>query len=62
MKIGDFVRSKRIACYGLVTAIGTSGKYARVLWQGLACNITWEFVDDLVSGVENELITMRPGQ
>ena len=64
MKVGDFVRSKANDHYGLILETGgdTCVRTARVLWQGIACNITWEFSDDLVSGVENELISMRPGQ
>jgi len=64
MKVGDFVRSKANDHYGLILEVRKHGVVtdARVLWQGIACNITWEFSDDLVSGVENELISMRPGQ
>lgn len=62
MKVGDFVRSKANDHYGLVTAVGANGVHTRVLWQGIACSTTWEFSEDLVSGVENELISMRPGQ
>jgi len=61
VKVGDFVRSKANDHYGLVTKLGDS-RWACVLWQGIACNTTWERVEDLVSGVENELTSMRPGQ
>jgi len=64
VKVGDFVRSKANDHYGLILE---APDYfiiprARVLWQGIACNTTWERVEDLVSGVENELTSMRPGQ
>ena len=64
MKVGDFVRSKANNDYGLVTAVTSDVLFdwAHVLWQGIACDTTWERIDDLVSGVENELISMRPGQ
>ena len=64
MKVGDFVRSKANDHYGLVTAVTSDVffSWAHVLWQGIACDTTWERIDDLVSGVENELISMRPGQ
>ena len=64
MKVGDFVRSKANDHYGLILEVRKRVGVldARVLWQGIACNTTWEFTEDLVSGVENELTIMRPGQ
>ena len=66
MKVGDFVRAKANDHYGLILEVRKRGgwqhQYARVLWQGIACDTTWEFTGDLISGVENELISMRPGQ
>jgi hypothetical protein len=64
VKVGDFVRSKANDHYGLILEVRKRVGVidARVLWQGIACNTTWEFSEDLVSGVENELTSMRPGQ
>ena len=57
MKVGDFVRAKAHDHYGLILEVRklTGLPAARVLWQGIACDTTWEFTADLVSGVENEL-------
>ena len=57
MKVGDFVRSKVHNSYGLVLEVRklTGLPAARVLWQGIACDRTWEFAADLVSDVESEL-------
>ena len=64
MKVGDFVRSKANDHYGLILEVRALGgqPVARILWQGIACNTAWKFPEDLVFGVENELISMRPGQ
>lgn len=64
MKVGDFIRSKASGHYGLILEVRKRVGVvdALVLWQGIACSTTWEFSEDLVSGVENELISMRPGQ
>jgi len=59
VKVGDFVRSKANDHYGLILEVRKHGVVtdARVLWQGIACNCTWEFSDDLVFDVENELVS-----
>ena len=64
MKVGDLVRSKANDHYGLIVEVDTlaGDPVARVLWQGIACNTAWKFPEDLVFDVENELISMRPGQ
>jgi hypothetical protein len=60
VKVGDWVRSKKSGYYGLILDVN-GGDMAEVLWQGIACNITWIFFHDLVSGVENELVSC-PGR
>jgi len=59
MKVGDLVRSKAIGHYGLILEVRKRVGVldGRVLWQGIACNCTWEFSDDLVFDVENELVS-----
>ena len=62
MKVGDFIRSKATGHYGLILEvrhIGGQFDDVLVLWQGIACDTTWEFSEDLVFGVENELTSFR---
>ena len=56
MKVGDWICSKKSGYYGLILRTH-GGDMAEILWQGIACNITWEWIHDLVSGVEGELLS-----
>jgi hypothetical protein len=57
MKVGDWVRSKKSGHYGLILKVH-GGDMAQVLWQGMACDISWIFCHDLVFDVGGELISM----
>ena len=59
MKVGDFIRSKTSGRYGLILEVRKRVGVvdARVLWQGIACVNTWEFAEDLIPGVEDELVS-----
>ncbi len=54
MKVGDFVRSKTNDYYGVIVEVLDDS--ARVIWQGIACDTSWEPSHNLVFGVENELM------
>jgi len=57
MKVDDWVRLKHVRRYGIV--IEVDGRAVRVLWQGMACAMTWTPEWDLVGGVEDELVSFR---
>jgi hypothetical protein len=59
MKVGDMIRAKTSDHYGLIVEVRDIGGQpaARVIWQGIACNTSWKFPEDLVFGVENELVS-----
>ena len=56
MKVSDWVRSKKSGYYGIILKTH-GGDMAEILWQGIACNITWEWLHNLVSGVDDELLS-----
>ena len=59
MKVGDLVKLKQVLGsehawnpgYGVIVDIH-GGDMGKVIWQGLACNSSWEMLHDMVDAAD----------
>ena len=58
MKIGDLIRKpdqQRPREYGVIVEIH-GGDMAKVIWQGLACDSSWEMLHNLVDAADELMV------
>ena len=59
MKIGDLVEIKRNLYrgrgFGIIVELH-GGDMGKVIWQGIACNSSWEMLHDLVDAADELMV------